>query len=190
MGCVRPRVCFSTGSNPGYDVNDDCPTGGTTDDFIVDYYETGFPDVFPRNVGRNGRPNPKAVPFWSGMRGRAAELYGRAGASLRPGIDFALTEVVHCKSKRERVARTATDKCIGRHFASIATLSLARVVVVFGSLAANSLEVPTRPIVSRQDWYGRERLVLWLPHPNAHTDRTVCGSYSTSDISALREALA
>ena len=51
----------------------------------------------------------KSVPFWREVRGRAAELYQRKNA--KPGLDYALTEVLHCKSRNNEGVASAVDEC-------------------------------------------------------------------------------
>lgn len=177
-------------SNPGFDRNDDCPTAAVAEQSIVDYYMTGFSPEFPKNRNRAGQPSARAVQFWSEMRRRAGEIYGRPADSLRAGIDFALTEVVHCKSKTEAVAVSAVARCVSRHFDRIATISHARVVVIFGDVAAAALSVPNCAAVESRVWHGRDRLIMWLPHPNARKRRTVRGLYSPNAIAQMNTALA
>jgi hypothetical protein len=186
---VNARLLFVS-SNPGFDPDDDCPTADQAEQSIVDYYMAGFPKQFPRNLSRTGQPSARAINFWSGMRRRAGEIYGRPADSLRPGVDFAVTEVVHCKSKSEVVAIQAVARCVARHFDAIVTLSQARVVVIFGDVAADALKVPKRAAIADQLWRGRDRLIMWLPHPNARKPRTVHGLYSDSAIAQMNAALA
>lgn len=186
---ANARLLFVS-SNPGLNRHDDCPTADQSDQAIVDYYSAGFPEQFPKNLDRAGRPNPRAVSFWSSILKRASELYGRSPKLIRPGTDFAITETVHCKSPSEAVARSAARQCVAQHFGSIARISSARVVVILGAFAADALGLPNRPRANQRAWYGKDRLVLWLPHPNARERRTVAALYSAEDITRVQEALA
>jgi hypothetical protein len=38
-------------------------------------------------------------------------------------------------------------------------------------------------------WYGKCRMLLWLPHPNARRKRTFAHCYSGDDIAAARKML-
>jgi hypothetical protein len=168
---VNSRLLF-VASNPALNPVDDCPTAAAPDTDVVDYYNVrGFPPVFPRNLLRNGAIG-KHVPFWSQIRNRAAECYGVTAKSILPGHSFALTEVVHCKSNKEQGVADAATECIKRHFGAILTLSCADVIVILGDTAANALGVARAPAVTTKVWWGRSRLVTWLPHPNARKKRT------------------
>ena len=86
-------------SNPSIAENDPFRASSSSDAEIIDYYQCSFdPDA--------GHISPSAynsVPFWRGVRARATEILGRDAV---PGVDFALTELVHCKSTGEQgVAR-------------------------------------------------------------------------------------
>jgi hypothetical protein len=48
----------------------------------------------------------RGVSFWGHARNRAREIFQR---EVAPGVDFALTEVVHCKSLKERGVAMALD---------------------------------------------------------------------------------
>jgi hypothetical protein len=188
-GDIENAPLLFISSNPAFDPGDDCPTAAQLDPDVVAYYNAGFPRVFPRNVSRTGAVSRRPVNFWSHLRARAAECYGIDRAKVVAGVAFALTEVVHCKSNGEFGARTAATECVRRHFANVVSLSRACVVAVFGSLAAESLGLAAEPAVLEQDWYGKRRLLVWLPHPNAREDRTFAKLYTTAQMNTLREAL-
>jgi hypothetical protein len=117
------------------------------------------------------------VAFLEAARQRARDLLQRPPV---PGVDYCLTEVVHCKSKTEAVAKPAATPCAEKWLGYILRLSGARVIVCFGGLAATALgglpdtglgEVKPGTVESATIG-GRERRVVFLPHPNAFTKRT------------------
>jgi hypothetical protein len=110
----------------------------------------------------------KAVPFLSWARGRAAEL-----GVTRPGIDYALTEVVHCKSKKQVGVAAALSHCASTYTRSVLKASGAKVVVFVGAHAANAaselFELERTPAVQGPlPLCGKSRMVAFLPHPNSH----------------------
>ncbi len=185
-GDIRNAPLLFVSSNPGLGDDDDSLRGSASDGAIVSYYErSSFPSCFPRNLRRNGEPSRRAVTFWSAIRARAAEVFARPRCTIQPGRDFALTEVVHCKSQHEHGVGRALGECISRHFESIATLAGAGTVVLLGHVVAMALGLPAQPKIRRELWYGRQRTLVWLPHPNARTKRTFAGLYA-DDLASLR----
>jgi hypothetical protein len=112
----------------------------------------------------------KFVAYWGSCRSRATEILGRAA---RPGLDYALTEVVHCGSQHEIGVWSAAAQCVPRYLERVLRLSPATVIIVVGAVARDIVRsmVPATadggtavgPILLA----GRECHVLFLPHPNA-----------------------
>jgi len=176
-------------SNPSYDPADDNPTSGETDVQLVDYFHRGFPETFPKILNADGTPRKQYVRFWVSIRALAAELYSFERRSLKAGRDFAITEVVRCKSRHEEGVEAAVRECVTRHFRPTMELSQAEVVVVLGSIAQRALGFSTHEIATKRSWYGRIRHIVTLPHPNARCQRTFASCYKPRDLQPLRDAL-
>lgn len=133
-------------SNPSIDAEDDSPRARVSDDVLLDYFSRGFPRTFPKIAVGNGRL--KTVRFWAAIYRRAAELWCCDVEDVRPGIDFAITEVVHCKSRGEAGVRAVLSTCKDMHWSQVIRASKARVIVVIGLTARNALglEFPLRRI--------------------------------------------
>ena len=58
-----------------------------------------------------------------------------ARGKARPGEDFALSEVVHCKSKKEEGVASALSTCSGRYLNELLSCSGALVIVLVGKKA-------------------------------------------------------
>jgi len=187
-GNIESTPLLFISSNPSHYPDDDCPRWSATDHDIIHYFRN-FPRDFPRNVDRNGRKSSRAVPFWASIRARAAELYDRKATTIVPGEDFALTEVVHCKSTHEHGARAASSECVRRHFASTMHLSPARVVVVLGDVARDALGLSQQSFPEVIPWYGPQRLLVWLPHPNARKKRTFRSVYGPETLAHMNAKL-
>jgi hypothetical protein len=93
---------------------------------------------------------------------------------VRPGIDFALTEIVHCKSRQEIGVREASEFCAERFLSRVLSLSVAPVFVVYGAHARIALErmFPQAGERLTEDLWRimigcRERLIVFLPAPAA-----------------------
>jgi hypothetical protein len=155
------------------------------DEFVID----GI-----RPVRGNGLA-ASSVAFWSSVRARAKELFAR---TVLPGVDYALTEVVHCKSRSERGVLAARDTCISHHFERVMTVSGAEVVVVLGVQAAAAFPVEWRAKVDQPegrlisaDLGGRPRSIVFLSHPNARGPRKLTNPrvLAPSSLATLREIL-
>ncbi|MCF3607522.1 hypothetical protein L2E81_13290 [Planktothrix agardhii 1033] len=51
----------------------------------------------------------RVTQFWAAVRKRAIELLQR---DVIPGFDYALTEIVHCKSHHEIGVEQAQEQCV------------------------------------------------------------------------------
>jgi len=128
----------------------------------------------------------KANPFWSSVRQRAMELFQR---DVQPGRDYALTEVVRCKSGGEYGVAEAADECAGRYLLPTIEASGAKVIVALGKVAESYLrrlvafEGKVSPPVTIG---GRERMIAVLPHPNARKHRSFAQCFGDADLLALR----
>ena len=140
-----------------------------------------------RTTGPDGSPI-KAVRYWSGVRARARELI--VHREVRPGIDYAMSEVVHCKSRGEIGVREALDTCLTRHFDNLMSVSPAVVVLTMGSVARASLELQHFGAVERRVVAGRLRYLVALPHPTGRVGpKTLTGSVSPEELAELRRAV-
>ncbi len=112
---------------------------------------------------------PPAGNKFLGKVRRIAELLTPEGVVLRPGIHYALTEAVRCKSRDAEGVERAASTCAPLHLAPTLALSGARVIVCLGGLARQAF---LRATEQRRDadhpvteWDGR--LVAFVDHPGA-----------------------
>lgn len=134
--------------------------GGGSRPYIIDGIRKTNPD---------GSPHER-VRYWESIRARARELLPNA----IPGEDYAITEVVHCKSQDQIGVNEAARTCYDLHMDSIFVVSPAAVVVVLGKVAREALlgggASPPRSALEIE-FGGKPRMVFFLPHPNAHGDQ-------------------
>lgn len=164
------------------------PTADWSDEAIVDFVTHRFdaphrwatPDGHFRRT--DGTLSPRPVPFWTRVRNRASELLGRPAD---PTSDYAIVDLVHCKSKKEAGVALAAPRCHERHLDRILSLSPAPLVVVLGGKARDQVrtvwELPAafgtqhaaewaeRDNLAAATIAGRERLVAFLWHPTGMT---------------------
>jgi hypothetical protein len=160
---VAPLLFIS--SNPAIDQTDDSPWNTEPDDKITEYFNLGFGANFPRILHPNrpeGRLRETNVKFWSNIQKFAAEFFEKDRRNLRPGQDFSITEVVHCKSASEYgVEKKTRDKCFKLHMPAILRRSAAVVVCTLGRHAEEAFRNLTVETLSGV------AIVVGLAHPNA-----------------------
>jgi len=131
----------------------------------------------------------KKVAYWVAVRARARELI----ADANPGRDYALTEVVHCKSTNEIGVASAAAECSKMHLDRVLAISPARVLIVLGRAARERLQGSDSsrlPTIEERDIGRRRRLIVYLPHPSswAAGPRTIAGLFPAQIDRLRREA--
>lgn len=199
------RIVFAS-SNPSISEAGDAQSGGVAEDYptwswddeeIAHFVTERFaPRGYANAAGQFRRQDgtwSKPVAFWNGVRNRATELLGRPAD---PANDYVMTEVVHCKSKREKGVKNSASHCAERHLDRIIEASPADLIVVLGAKARNLLvpewDLPSgfgqKATVGRDEEVnlvrrpvgGRERLVSFLWHPSGMAGpKTFPGAYPT-----------
>jgi hypothetical protein len=166
-------------------------------DRIVGLFDGAFDEGGPhiedgiRWVDAEGKRWPY-VRFWASAKARARELLGR---DPMPGLDYVITEVVHCGTRQESAVWEAQDQCVDRYLTRVLSVSPARLVVIFGALAAYAL----REHLDQAARYGlhgpvrladADRWLLKLPHPNSRgVPKTVAAYVEAPDLAVLRATL-
>jgi hypothetical protein len=162
------------GSNPSINPVEVFPTETWADDDVADFFANRFGGGrrewvkklrVLRHDGTHGPPT-EWVRFWAACRGRATELLGRQAID---GVDYAIAEAVHCKSKGERVVAEAVTKdaartCADRYLRAVVDLSPARVIVSFGGISEREIRRIFGLGLGR---YGRSdgRHFIFVDHP-------------------------
>lgn len=185
------------------EVAEDYPTTSWSDESITDFVTNRFAGHWATTDGRFRRQDgllSRPVAFWRSMRTRAQELLGPTAA---PATDYAMTEVVHCKSKKEAGVKEAVSRCTGNHLDRILAASAATLIVIVGARARDQLRarwnLPSgfgRSTTAEQEnavvrsIAGKPRLVVYLNHPSGFQARkTFTHTYPTL-LARLREVAA
>lgn len=181
-------------SNPGFGLGPHYPTIHWPDDAITDYFSNRFGGGL-REWIRNGNRAllvdgsfGKPVAFWNSVRRRAFELYER---KVAPGRDYALTEVVHCKSPNEKHGvADASVECSNRYLVHVIAASAAKVIVGLGDIAERQIRRLfgiDEPQLSTEIVVGEHgRVFTFLPHPNARKPRRFTNAVPVEVLKALR----
>ena len=186
-GHIETAPILFVSSNPSISGAKTFPPNGWTDRQIVEYYQ----GCFDRDVSGPYQINDKAyasVAFWREVRARAGEILGRPAVQ---GTDFALTELVHCKSTQEEGVRQALPLCTQRWLAQVVEQSGAKVLVVLGK-PAEAVCSETWSLNSRRKLHltvptpGKDRAILFLPHPNSRGKRKLEYHVTEQEILRLR----
>lgn len=131
LGEVFPTFEWSEADSAKFFVNRCDPEDK---DVKVTFKKPGEPDFLTLCYDgeyRSGVSNPKRPqPTWKNTHDRAAELIG---SNAHPHHNYAITEIVHCKSKDAKGVAEASTFCIEKWMNPIFTTSPARVVVLLGS---------------------------------------------------------
>lgn len=145
----------SISDDPDVSIREDFPTYGTAEDVAAQFFverfvpKDGVPHatfnyeghanfLYRSNDGKyRGKGNSSAKPIetWQGVYERAKEILGD---SCDPSENYALTEVVKCKSKAEKGVKEASAKCIDQWMHKVLEISPAKLVVVVGAPARNN----------------------------------------------------
>jgi uracil-DNA glycosylase len=133
----------------------------------------------------------KPVRYWASVRARARELI--PNRPVVPGRDYAMTEVVHCKSKNEVGVLTAVESCVNLHLESVMSVSAAVIVVAMGVFAQRWVlgSKLTTSHMSERVLGGKTRLVVSMPHPNARSrPKTFANNLTSDEMEHLTRAVA
>lgn len=198
--CSAPILMVS--SNPSISGAEVFPDATWSDDQLVDFFDERFTEGLDRPAWIAGSnrtlqrtPNADGTPAYSewvrflSARNRATDILG---SPARPGADYCLTEVVHCKSTGERGVEAAGAHCADRWLDRIIALSPAPVIVTFGVRARTQLQrlaatdlsaVMNGPVTLG----GHDRWIVAMPHPNARGKKT--GLLDRDEMDVLRGAI-
>jgi hypothetical protein len=112
------------------------------------------------------------IPFWRDVKAIASEIC----PDVRPGIDYALTEIVRCKSVSDATGEVqpAASTCAQRYIERTIALSPATVIVSVGRFAKSYFwgwpaKGAAFPVTEAVVIGGVERVVLHVSHPANRT---------------------
>jgi hypothetical protein len=173
------------------------PVASCSDEDIAQYLGRRFDQaVVPRPFARdshhlqlNGQYAARPTHFWVSMHRRAIELLG---PDADPSRNYAMTEVVHCKSSGETGVAAAAQTCAERYLDKILSLTAAQVVVIVGKQAHAMLklqfpELREPPYVYTKELGGRPRELVFIWHPASRKKgKTIAGLHGAECLDRLR----
>ncbi len=194
---VKSPLLF-VASNPSINRNEAYPNHKWSRDEITDFFTDRFDEskgwTSRRKVLLSDRKHfaERSVSFWNSAFRQAERAFGR---NVVPGVDYALTEVVHCKSEGESHVSDCRSTCSDMWMKSILTLSRCEVIVLLGKQARewfeDSFEAYSGGRVQRNiEVYGKLRTVVTLPHPNERGSKKILTEVLTeSELAMVRSSL-
>jgi hypothetical protein len=186
-------------SNPSISPDEDYPRWSWSDHMIADFFECRFGGGEKQwirdgtyNLNKDGSYPPRPTRFWCEMKRRAQELLQKEPI---PGEDYALSEVVHCKSRSEQGVTDAVKRCADLYLHRLLSYSGAKVIVCLGRFAQQvvreTFSIPESVRVHGPVAIGqRDRVFAFLPHPNARAVRSFVGCMKEDEVNLLRGAIA
>ena len=182
-------------SNPSIDEKEAYPTVDWADKWILDFFNHRFDEDYGWTLSGlhvllkdNESYAKRVVRYWAEVQNQSSRIFGFDATA---GIDYTMTEIVHCKSRGREGVASAAMTCSNRWMNRILTTSSARVLLVLGNEAGEMLEQFTG---LQQDQIlhkgsilaGSERWVLFLPAPGSSKTRNVEIVLNQNELSELR----
>ncbi len=205
-GHIDSAPILFVSSNPGIHESEYFPDNAWTDPGISDYFTRRFDDdapythqrpnggaQYPKVYGTTGTPivADHWVRFWSAVKNHASTLMGRKSI---PGTDYAITEMVHCKSNSEYGVIGALSLCSRKWMPWILEESAAVIIVVLGKPAQSAASAlwdvdTTRSVQFDVPINGQDRAVVLLPHTNYRGPRKIEQYVTPQELVRLRRQL-
>lgn len=188
---VAPILFLSSNPSIGQATYDQYPRASWPDNATFEYFDYRFGGSQHATIAQGifhasqlGQKGVRPVPFWRSVRKCAAEILEKRPGQVEAGVDYALTEIVRCKSKHEIGVAEATSTCVERYLDPTLAISSARLVVVLGKHARNVMSArfnlaPTVPLHERVPIADRERAIVFLRHPSASGGGKSLGAHLT-----------
>ena len=205
-GHIETAPILFIGSNPGIHEIEYFPRSSWSGPDTIDFFtrrfdrDAGYTHQKPNGgaqygkvLGADGRAviSRHWVRFWSMVKNHAATILQDRPV---PGIDYAITEMVHCKSNSEAGVRNALSHCSRKWTPAIMEHSGAAIVVLLGDHARSAAAGLWRLDTSQSAQFdvpiaGRNRAVIILPHPNFRGKRKIVDYVSCVQLERLRALL-
>ena len=191
------RILFIT-ANPSLDADEQFPRPEWSDVDVEDFFENRFAGGAKRwtrdgsRVLRVDGSYSVAVQTWAEVRNSATIVLGRDAI---PGEDYAITDVVHCKSRKAVGVAEAHDFCVSRYMNEILNAAKARVLIAVGParisvgnlLLGRSVGASPRPVTVG----GVEKIQVGVGAPGSSEKRRLPAALENpaEDLATLRAYL-
>jgi len=171
-------------SNPAYSTKEIYPNSTWPKSMIADFFINRFKDrgeihswVYNNKVLNKDGTRGRSVSYWSSINKRIEELIGY---TPKPGVNYCITEIVHCKSSQEVGVKKALSECSSNFLNKIINISGAKIIVAIGSIVEEGL-------IKKESL--NDIPILYLPHPNAWEPKKLTDHYSNEEVLRFRDIL-
>ncbi|MDD5603997.1 MAG: hypothetical protein PHG48_08010 [Eubacteriales bacterium] len=179
-GNIKDAPMLFIGSNPGICTEEEYPVSAWLEEDIFDFFINRFSKgkklwvkkyLYPLLQGEEGGYKKNWVRYWAAIKSLAIKISGNR--NIIPGKDYAITEVVHCKSKGEKYGvRQALNECTSLYMDKVLSLSGAKIIICLGKFAGKAIRekyhIEGNDKLARMVIIGNiPRSVMFLPHPNS-----------------------
>jgi hypothetical protein len=168
---AQARMLFVSSNPNGLDGSHGANSASPLDDLsIVLETEFAFDPVGP--AGPSVQPKYVDLPrtSWEGALVCSRQVFG---TEVRPGYDYAQTEVVHCGSAKQAGVEPALPVCVAMYLTQVLRAAAAPALIVVGAIAQDAfrrfLDVDVGPnrMWGPRQLFGRQRVVVAVAHPAA-----------------------
>ena len=175
MEIFRRRVLFFSSSNPSISTHDEYPLWSSSNENILDYFNNRFgggKKIWIKDgikaLKKKGAYH-KFTMYWAFVRKYSKEILNREAV---PGVDYALSEVVHCKSKSEAGVAQASNECAKKYLQDFLNVTNPKVLFVVGKLAGEVIRTQLRiaektTFLTSYRCGNKTMCIVFIPHPNS-----------------------
>lgn len=196
-GDIENSKILFVSSNPSINENEIYPLESWKDIDIIDFFQNRFSDskdyvknfLYPKH--KNGYAQ-NWVRYWGFIRSISRKLFDRQ--NVIPGVDYALMEIVRCKSHSEYGVSEALDVCTEKYLNRTLALSKAKLIVAIGDKSRDILNQKLN-IEFRENAHtekvieGINRVIFATPHSNARKKRTLEAILNVGSIDYIKDKL-
>jgi hypothetical protein len=194
VGHLDKAPILFLGSNPNIGGSEMYPDEDWAGRDLVDFFDCAFDGATGQIDGgmralRSDGTYGRWVRTWAAVRKRAEEILERRA---EPGLDYAMAEIVHCRSQKEIGVDSARDHCANRYLDDVLTVSGAQLIVALGAHNRAWLRERFQTGTDRVSVVligGRRRIVAFLPHPTSYGPSTFAGVMTETELAAIRAFL-
>jgi len=195
---VNSKILFIS-SNPSINENELFPLENWPDSQIIDFFQNRFSlsgnyvknYLYPKHIKENEYAE-NWIRYWGFIRSIARKLLDTW--DVVPGSDYAMMEIVRCKSHHETGVNAALDICAEKYLARTLAISKAKVIVAVGDksrdmlakkLGIDFIENSHIEVLIQ----GVKRIIFSTPHSNARKKRNLESIISLESMNYLKDSL-
>ena len=183
-------------SNPSINTCEKFPTEEWDQEHIIDFFINRFSEeskwvkdeLYP--LLASGEYTKNWIRFWASIRKTASFLLQKKAV---PGKDYAITEIVRCKSIAEKGVSKAKIECATRYLTRTLEISHAKLIICLGNKVIDVIcplfQINSDNRVSEINIGSITKTVLLLPHPNARMKRSIEQLLTPEKIEKIRTTL-